>query len=212
MTKTNFPSLAQFIHRPLLALLVLLLTPPFLLAQPSPFAAIAPKMQTFVDQGQIAGIAPLVADKDPIPHLAAVGYSDLSTGRKMQTDDLFWIASMSKPITAVGLGVLVDDGKITWDDPVEKFIPEFKDVTLRPALDGVARRPSRPITIRDLVTHTSAMGDMTRRDPHLTLADTAVALAKLPLRFDPGSKWAYSTAALDVCGRIIEVAAKMPFA
>ena len=198
---------------PLAATLILLLAPPRLFAQPADrFAGIVPEMQKFVDQGQISGIVTLVADKDHVLHQAAVGVSDVSTGRKMTTDDMFWIASMSKPITATGIGILVDDGKLAFDDPVSKFIPEFADVTVTAARGGPTSRPSRPITLRDVLTHTSGLGEMTKRDPHLTLAETAVALSKLPLRFQPGTRWAYSTAGMDLMGRVIEVASGMPFA
>jgi len=178
------------------------------------FAGIVPKMQEFVDRGEISGIVTLVADKDRVLHLGAVGVSDISSGRKMQPDDMFWIASMSKPITAVGIGLLVDEGKISFDDPVSKYIPEFADLTVAPGRGsaGPATRPARQITLRDVLTHTSGMGEMTRRDPHLTLEETAKALAKLPLRFQPGTRWAYSTAGLDTMGRVIEVAGGMPFA
>ena len=171
------------------------------------FAGIAPKMQEFVDKGEISGIVTLVADKDKVLHLAAVGVSDVATGRKMQTDDLFWIASMSKPVTAVGTAILVDEGKLSFDDPVSKYIPEFADIKL-----ASGEKPSRPLTLRDLLTHTSGLGELTTRDPHLSLADSAKAIAKLPLRFQPGSRWAYSTAGLDCAGRVIEVASGTPFA
>ena len=195
------------------SLIVLLAAPPLLRAQAADrFATIAPAMQKFVDQGQIAGIVTLVADKDRVLHQAAVGVSDIATGRKMQSDDMFWIASMSKPITAVGVGVLVDDGKVKFDDPVSKYIPEFADITLTAGRGGPATRPSRPITLRDVLTHTSGLGDMMQREPHLTLAQTAVALAKTPLHFQPGTRWAYSTAGIDIMGRVVEVASGMPFA
>ena len=94
---------------------------------PAQFADIAPKVQPFVDQGQISGAVLLAADKDHVLFVSAVGESDLATHRKMQTDDMFWIASMSKPITAVAVGILVDQGKLSFDDPVEKYLPEFRD-------------------------------------------------------------------------------------
>jgi CubicO group peptidase (beta-lactamase class C family) len=185
-----------------------------LLAQSRPdrFSAIAPRMQEFVDAGQISDIVTLVANKDHVLYTGAVGKSDLATGRAMQTDDLFWIASMSKPITAVGAGILVDEGKLSFDDPVEKYIPEFADITFAPdANGGPTRLPSRPITVRDLLTHTSGLGELTKRDPHLTLAESAREIAKIPLRFQPGARWSYSTAGVDTVGRIIEVASGMPF-
>src|SRR3954465_5952980 len=80
--------------------------------QPSGFAAIGPRMQGFVDQGLAAGVVTLVATKDRILHLNAVGKSDLSQDRKLRTDDIFWIASMSKPITVTCVAILADDGKL----------------------------------------------------------------------------------------------------
>src|SRR5476651_444919 len=100
---------------PLLTLAFLL---PTLATAQDKFATIAPQMQAFVDKGEISGIVTLVATKDRVLHLAAVGTTNVATGRKMQTDDLFWIASMSKPITAVAVAMLVDDGKLKFDDPV----------------------------------------------------------------------------------------------
>src|SRR5882757_3016022 len=79
------------------------------------FAAITPQMQAFVDKGEISGIVTLVATKDRVLHLSAVGSSDLAAGRKLQTDDFFWIASMSKPITALAVAMLADDGKLKFD-------------------------------------------------------------------------------------------------
>src|SRR5450432_942192 len=87
------------------------------------FATIPPQMQGFVDKGEVSGIVTLVADKEKVLHLASVGKTDVNTDRKMKTDDLFWIASMSKPITAVCAAMLVDDGKMSFDDPVEKYLP-----------------------------------------------------------------------------------------
>ena len=173
-------------------------------AADEPFAAIPPKMQEFVNQGQVSGVVTLVATRDKILHLAAVGTTDGT--RKMQTDDLFWIASMSKPITAVAAAILVDDGKLQWDDPVEKFIPEFKNLKLN------GQPPARPIQVRDLVTHTSGLPDgYGQTQPHWTLQQFAQRIASQPLRFEPGAKWQYSTAGIDAVGRVVEVAAGMPF-
>lgn len=189
------------------------------------FAGIVPKMQEFVDKGEISGIVTLVADKEKVLHLAAVGKSDLACGRKMETSDIFWIASMSKPIAAVCIGILKDDGKLSFDDPVAKYLPEFSSMTIRaggrggrrgaaataPAAAAPTSAPSRPITLRDVMTHTSGLGDMTNREGHLTLAQTSELLAKLPLGFEPGSRWTYSTAGIDILGRVVEVVSGMPF-
>jgi CubicO group peptidase (beta-lactamase class C family) len=172
-------------------------------AQPAgSFASIAPRMQQFVDKGEAAGIVTLIATKDRILHLGAVGHSDLASNRKMLPDDIFWIASMSKPITAVCIAILADDGKLSFDDPLAKHLPEFAAL--------MASQP-RPVTLRDLMTHTSGMGEAMTRDPHLTLAETAAMLSRQPLRFQPGARFAYSTAGIDVLGRVVEVVSGMPF-
>lgn len=207
-------------------LAALLLPAAFVSAQDaSKLAAITPQMQAFVDQGEISGIVTLVATKDRVLHLSAVGNSDVAQGRKLQTNDLFWIASMTKPVTGLAIGMLVDDGKVKFDDPVAKYIPEFAHMTVvenagrgggnggaqPPAASAAPQPASRPITLRDLLTHTSGMGEYSDREPHLTLAETAVRAAKVPLRSQPGTRWAYSTTGIDMLGRVVEVASGMSF-
>ena len=173
------------------------------------FAGVAPRMQEFIDKGEASGIVTLIADKDRILHIGAAGKTDMDGGRKMRTDDIFWIASMSKPITAVCIAILADDGKLSFDDPLAKHLPEFAEVMV--SENGQRMKPSRPITLRDVLTHTSGLGEMTNRDPHLTLAETSKRLSQQPLRFQPGSRWAYSTAGIDILGRVVEVAGGVPF-
>ncbi len=178
------------------------------------FTGVPAALQPFVEQGEISGAVALLATKDQVLHLSAVGQSDLATRRKMETDDLFWIASMTKPMTAVCVALLVDEGKLSFDDPVEKHLPEFRNlwVTQEQAADRrILVKPARPITLRDLLTHTSGMGEYGVTGPHWTLAEMAKAVAREPLRFQPGARWAYSTAGIDVLGRVVEVASGMPF-
>jgi CubicO group peptidase (beta-lactamase class C family) len=177
--------------------------------QANRFAAVAPRMQEFVDQGEAAGIVTLVATKDRIIYLDAVGKTDLAKDRKMGTDDIFWIASMSKPITSVCVAILADDGKLRFDDPLAKYLPEFAGVMV--SQNGETVKPIRPVSLRDVMTHTSGLGEMNNREPHWTLAETARKLAQQPLRFQPGTHWAYSTAGMDVLGRVVEMASGMPF-
>jgi CubicO group peptidase (beta-lactamase class C family) len=171
------------------------------LAQAQPinrFPAVAQRMQEFVDKGEVSGVVTLVATNDRVLHIAAVGKTDLSTDRKMKTDDLFWIASMSKPITATAVAILADEGKLTFDDRLAKHLPEFA------AHAGA-------VTLRQVMTHTSGFGEMNDRDPHQSLAETAKKLAEQPLRFEPGTKWSYSTAGIDILGRVVEVVSGQPF-
>ena len=182
----------------------------FLQAQsPGRFAAIAPRMQGLVDQGAAVGVVTLLATKDRILHLSAAGRSDLAQNREMHTDDIFWIASMSKPITVTCIAILADDGKLAFDDSLAKYLPEFTSLTVSQSGQNVA--PVRPVTLRDVMTHTSGFGEMTTRDPHQTLAETSRKLAQQPLRFQPGTRWMYSTAGMDILGRVVEVASGMPF-
>ena len=194
----------------LLPLLGIAVTPELLLSQQADrFAAVAPRMQEFVDKGEIAGVVTLIATRDRILHLGAVGKTDMAKDRKMRTDDIFWIASMTKPITAVCIAILADERKLSFDDPLARHLPEFAGLMVNE--NGQTAKPSRPVTLRDVMTHTSGIGEMNNREPHLTLAETSKRLSQQPLRFQPGSRWAYSTAGMDVLGRVVEVASGMTF-
>lgn len=201
-----------FFHFKLLFCAILLL--PLAVRAQEKFSGVPQALQPFVERGEIAGAVALVATPDKILHLSAVGQSDLATGRKLQTGDLFWIASMTKPITAACVGILVDEGKLSFDDPLEKFIPEFRRVALvQEKTDDrvVLVKPPRPITLRDILTHTSGLGEYGVTDPHWTLEAMSKVLSREPLRFAPGSRWGYSTAGIDALGRVVEVASGMPF-
>jgi CubicO group peptidase (beta-lactamase class C family) len=174
------------------------------------FAGVPAKVQPFVDKGEISGAVMLVADRDRVLHLSAVGESDLSSGRMMRTDDIFWIASMTKPMTAVCVAMLVDQGMLSFDDPVEKFLPEFHSMWVMGEQAG-DQRAERPITIRDLLTHTSGLGEYYEADPHWTLEQFVRVIARQPLRFQPGTKWGYSTAGFDTLGRVVEVVSGIRF-
>ncbi|GAC1669114.1 MAG: serine hydrolase domain-containing protein [Candidatus Acidiferrum sp.] len=192
------------------ALVALLAAPGLVFAQQvDRFTGVASRMQEFVDKGEAAGVVTLIATKDRILHLSAVGKTDIAGDRKMRTDDIFWIASMSKPITAVCVAILADERKLSFDDPLEKYLPEFAGVMVNE--NGETVKPSRAVTLRDVLTHTSGLGELTNREPHLTLAETASRLSRQSLRFQPGSRWAYSTAGIDILGRVVEVVSGMPF-
>ncbi len=179
------------------------------------FAAVPERMQAFVAQGEIAGAVTLVATKEKILHLAAIGQSDLASGRKMQTEDFFWIASMTKPMSAACVALLVDDGKLGFDDPVEKYLPEFHApwvIQEQTADRRVLVPAARPVTLHDLLTHTSGVGEYAVTGPHWTLAEMIKAVAREPLKFQPGTRWSYSTAGIDALCRVVEVVSGAPFA
>ncbi len=179
------------------------------------FSAVPKSVEPFVARGEISGAVMLVAMRDRVLHLSAVGTSDVATQRPMRTDDLFWIASMTKPMAAVCVAMLADEGRLKYDDPVQQYLPEFGEqwiVAEQGAERRVLTKAERPITIRALLTHTSGMGNYTVTDPHWSLAEMTKVAAREPLRFAPGSRWGYSTAGIDALGRIVEVVSGVPFA
>ena len=166
--------------------------------EPQAAGAITARMQELVNRNVIAGSVTLVAQNGKTVHLAATGSADIAARRAMRTDDLFWIASMTKPMTAVCVMMLAEQGRLSVDDPVEKFIPEFAALKLGGA------RPFRPVTIRDLLTHTGGLGDA-NIPPKASLAERVVAYAHAPMRFAPGTRWDYSNGGFNTLGRVIEV-------
>lgn len=176
---------------------------------------ISERMQKFVDSGEVAGAVTLVANREGVTHWEAVGKSDLASGRAMRKDDLFWIASMTKPMTAICVMILQDEGKLTIEDPVQKWLPEFSGQWLVESQDKDRRslvRPERAIRIKDLLTHTSGLGDVKPPRANSTLGELAMGYAREPLSFQPGSKWSYSNPGINTLGRIVEVVGGKPFA
>jgi CubicO group peptidase (beta-lactamase class C family) len=171
-------------------------------------AEIPKRMQAFVDDNTIAGAVTLVARKGEVVSLEAVGFADLEASKPMRPDSLFWIASMTKPITATAVLLLQDEGKLSVDDPVEKHLPEFKNqwlVESRTNDTMTLKRPERPITLRDLLTHTSGLADVPAPRPNCSLAELVMAYSQQPLKFAPGSRWEYCNSGMNVLGRIVEV-------
>ena len=178
--------------------------------------AIPARMQEIVDRQVVAGAVTLVAQGGKVVALDAVGYADLKTKRPMRTDDLFWIASMTKPITGVAVLMLQDEGKLSVDDAVEKFLPEFKGQMLLATKTPdatVLKKPGRRITLRDLLTHTAGLNsDVPETGRDLMLGERTLAYALQPLSFEPGSKWQYSNPGINTLGRIVEVVSGQNFA
>ena len=176
-------------------------------------AEIPVRMKQLVDQGLASGCVTLVARHGVIAELDAVGMSDIESKKPMRTDSIFQIMSMTKPVTAVGVMMLVEEGKVALNEPVEKYLPEFRGQTL-----AGGNKPARPVVLRDLMTHTSGMGsaapenmkDLQQRMNH-TLADAVAAYARQLLAFEPGTKWSYSNNGIATLGRLIEVVSGMPY-
>jgi CubicO group peptidase (beta-lactamase class C family) len=184
----------------------------------APTSSLAAVLQPFVDSGALAGAVTLVADKDHVLSLEAVGFADIAAHQPMPTNALFWIASLSKPMTAAALMLLVDEGLVRLDDPVETYLPEFKDQWLAVAQkkhEVRLKRPTRPVTVRHLLSHTSGMPFKSAMEEptfdRLPLRDAVRSYAMTPLQFEPGSQYQYSNAGFNTAGRIIEVVSALPY-
>ena len=184
--------------------------------------AIASVLQPFVDQHILAGAVTLVADKDKVLDVTTVGYADVAAKKPMSAGDLFWIASMSKPITAAAFMILVDEGKVNVDDPVENYLPEFKGQmvaekggTKEKPTYGAAHAPKHPILVRNILSHTSGLPFKSpMEEPTLDqkpLAERVKSYAKLNLEFEPDTKYQYANAGINTAGRLIEVLSGMSY-
>ena len=162
----------------------------------------------------------LVARHGHVASLDAVGYQDLESKTAMKTDSIFRIMSVTKPITCAAVMVLVDQGRLSLLDPVEKFIPEFKGIQVNPCgtrngFDCQLEPAQRPFTVLDLMTHTSGLGEAgggrggTAPDSRAELIATSAR--RMNLIFQPGTAWNYSNFGIAILGRIIEVASGQSF-
>src|SRR6476620_8610867 len=147
---------------------------------------IAERMKHCVGRKEVAGAVTGVDTRDKIVAQDAVGLADVVHNTPMKPDTIFWIASMTKPITATAVMMLQEEGKLSAEDPVGKYVPELKGLKTK---DG---KPAN-LTLRHLLTHTSGMGEATGEQSKSAekLADLIPIYASQPLKFEPGSKWEY---------------------
>lgn len=185
---------------------------------------IKPAMQKYIDAQLVAGTVTIVARNGKVVHFESQGYMDAENKTPMRKDALFRIASMTKPITSFALMMLWEEGKFQLNDPVEKFLPEFKDQKVNTSSDASNRTGQlipvkRPATIRDMLTHTAGLANSYRGNiahveeflavkPDDTTETLVKRIAAMPLNYHPGEAWQYS-AATDVVGRLVEVMSGM---
>jgi CubicO group peptidase (beta-lactamase class C family) len=187
--------------------------------------------QAQVDAGQLPGAVVAIARNGGLAYLQAIGFQDQAKTIPMKEDAIFWIASMTKPVTSVAAMMLVEEGKIELDAPVARYLPQLKDMQVgveqTDATGGkqiALQPPKRAMSVRDLLRHTSGLvyppqfNDFAvnrlyntanfSRDG--TLADFVASLAPLPLAHQPGEVWEYSWG-VDVLARVVEVASGLRF-
>ncbi|WP_369181191.1 serine hydrolase domain-containing protein [Streptomyces mutabilis] len=182
-----------------------------------------------VDEGRLPGFLVAVARGGRVAHLTAHGLRDVAAGLPVTADTLWRIYSMTKPVTSVAALMLVEEGRLSLDDPVRRYIPAFAEPRVYvegPADDAVTRPASGPVLVRHLMTHTAgltfgfyhahpvdalyrAAGLESSVRPGADLAETVDLYAGLPLQFEPGTQWNYSVAS-NVLGRLVEVVSGQP--
>ena len=180
---------------------------PFGLAQTaSSLDSIPARMHEVIVANEVPGAVTVVTTGDSVLRIDAQGWADPEHKSFMHVDSIFWIASMSKPITATAVLMLMEEGKLSLDDPIAKYVPELAELK---TADGKTRR----ITLRHLLTHTSGMGEATDEEAKAAraLSDLVPAFASKPLAFEPGSKWKYCQSGILTLGRIVEIVSGEPF-
>jgi CubicO group peptidase (beta-lactamase class C family) len=222
--------LGFFIALPVLAANLPTVRPELVGLSTERLARIGEVMQSYVDQGRLGGAVTLVARNGKVAYLQSFGKLDPRTGAAMPTDAVFRIASQTKAVTSVAVMILFEEGKLLLSDPVSKYIPEFKDTTV--AVPEAAKKgpgykvvpAKRPVTIRDLLTHTAGIsyGDGPAKDLYkaaglqgwfladrnVPVGDLIQKLAKLPFDAQPGEKWVYGYNT-DILGYLVEVVSGM---
>lgn len=185
-------------------------------------------MQGLVDDGLLAGVVTMAARDNKIVHFESVGYRDKEASAPMTNDALFRIYSMTKPITGVALMMLYEEGKFKLSDPVEKYLPELKDLKVYAGQDDdgnmVTEPQSHKMTVRELMSHTGGLTygifaqspvdgmyvDAGLLDTTVPLSEFVSRLGKIPLKTQPGTKWEYSVS-VDVQGYLVEKLAGQTF-
>jgi CubicO group peptidase (beta-lactamase class C family) len=163
-------------------------------------------MQEMVGKNEISGAVTVVVGKDKVLHLESTGLADVAANRPMKSDSLFWIASMTKPVTGAAILMLQDEGKLNVTDAVAKYIPEFADL----------KTPSGKLanlTIVQLLNHTSGLGEAggPKAKEAKTLADLVPIWLAAPMKYEPGAKWQYTQSGINAAGRIVEVISGQTF-
>ncbi len=188
-------------------------------------------IENYIAPGKIAGCQVMVARRGTAAYFKSFGEMDRERGRPVTEDTIFRIYSMTKPITSIALMTLYEEGRFQLNDPVHRFLPAWRNHEVWVRGEGanmVTRPPASPMTMRHVLSHTSGLtyGALLDADPHPvngvyqelgvrrsdgeTMTSFAEKLSRVPLRFDPGTRWLYSLAT-DVCGCLVEVISGQKF-
>jgi CubicO group peptidase (beta-lactamase class C family) len=206
------------------ALLALLVSAACLAAElePQPPASpeVAAAMKPYLDSYKLAGAIALIADKTGKVHYKNIlGYADVDAKKPMREDNVFWIASMSKMFAGASIMMLVDERKVSLDDPVTRFIPQLEKwmVVAEKDESHVLLKPLvRPVTVRHLLSHTSGLSGSAELQQVTGSDSTPLRMRALssvtgPLQSQPGDKYAYGNQGMNIAARIVEIISGMPY-
>ena len=180
------------------------------LAEGPKLPGVGAMMQEMITKNEIAGAITVVVTEDKTVHMETTGLADVATKRPMTPDTLFWIASMTKPVTGAAILMLQDEGKLNVADPVAKYLPEFAN------LKTPSGKPAN-LTISQILTHTSGLGEAggdgntNAVRQAKTLADLVPLWLAAPMQYEPGATWQYCQSGINAAGRIVEVVSGMTF-
>jgi CubicO group peptidase (beta-lactamase class C family) len=176
------------------------------LAENPKLPGVGAAIQGMIEKNDIAGAVTMVVSKNQVVHLETTGFADAAQKRPMTPDTLFWIASMTKPVTGVAVLMLQDEGKLSVSDPVAKYLPEFAN------LKTPSGKPAN-LTITQILTHTSGLGEASgpAAQSAKTLADLVPLWLAAPMQYEPGEKWKYTQSGINAASRIVEVVSGMTF-
>lgn len=188
--------------------------------QPPESPEVTATMRPYLDSYKLAGVVAIIADKSGRIHYRNVlGYADVEAKKPISEDNVFWIASMSKMFVGASIMMLVDEGKVSLDDPVTKFIPQLDKwmVVVEKDADHVLLKPPvRPVTIRHLLSHTSGLTPSSELQKATGSDSTPLKARALcsvtgPLQWEPGDKYQYGNQGMNIAARVVEIVSGMPY-
>ena len=180
---------------------------------------VAETLEPYIKNGELPGIVTVIATKDAVLQVDVLGYADLEQQKPMKPDTVFWIASQTKPVTAVAVMILVDEGKLSLTEPITTYLPELKD--LKVVAEKTDNRTvlvpvNKPITLEMLLSHTSGTEFLTpfqsqHKIDSLPMSKYVATAVMTPLRSQPGTTYHYSNIGINLAGAAVERIAGMPF-
>ncbi|RYD23111.1 MAG: class A beta-lactamase-related serine hydrolase [Verrucomicrobiaceae bacterium] len=170
------------------------------------FPAVKKTMGDFIAAKELAGSVTVVADGSKVLHLSADGMANIAEKRPMAPDSIFWIASMTKPVTATAVMMMHEEGLLSVDDPVAKYLPEFRNLK-----DAAGKDVT--VTIAQCLIHSSGLAELSPEEARSisNLEELMPVVAAKPVQFEPGSKWQYCQSSINTAARIVEVVSGKTF-